>query len=625
MSSRYKNDQLRAGNTAQAIDLDTGFLGVNNKLDPSVLRTGHSFYQLNQQIIGPGTLADARNVRMSNGIIETRDGWRANIHYNQPWWTGVSGGDYEALGSGVFSDPDGMEWLMIAVIDNTGSGAVSKVIALRDDSTYRELSLDATLSFTSGSSVDIVQAFDSVVLFRGDGVGSDDEQTPLSWDGDWTDRTFREVAQTSSGSYDDPIPNAATGTVMANRLLCASGRDTVAVSDILDFTRWDSALNEFRINEGSDDRIVALVPWRRTNLVVLLEQSVAIIAGVSGDLTGATVANVNRALGCVGPRAWAYIGGDVAFLSQDGVYRVSEIFENSNQVEELPMSDPIRGYIERINPAAMHKAVAITDGTLIRWAVPIDGSADNNAVLTYDATTQAWQGYDSWTEASDDVPAFRIDRLYRIDYLPSSSATTGTAGTGGKVAIGVHLGSKPEVVAIDVPGAIGDDFLWTSGTTSSADDTTANGEILTEIQTRGYVWGDLGIKRCRFAKLAMETLDATWDVHAVTDGVNEEITLASNRTVSVTDYQVWGKADYVADNSNDDWDEPYRDDYTVDLDVNLGSNGVELDALQSRLDPHSVRATDRWVAFRLVNTTGKIKLKALEAEALMAGSGRAML
>lgn len=622
MSSRFSTDQLRAGNRSQSIDLDTGFLAVNNKLDPSVLRTGHAYYDLNQNIMGPGTLADGRNIRMSDGIVETRSGFRATIHYNQPWWSGASSGDYEAVGSGIFSDPDGMEWLFVAVIDNTGASAVSKVIAMRDDSTYRTLSLDTDLSFTSGGRVDLKQGFTGVVCFRGDGVGSDDEQTPLEWSGDWTDRTFREVVQTTSGSYDSPIPNAATGVTMANRMLCASGRDTVAVSDILNYSRWDAALNEYRINEGSDDRIVALVPWRKTNLIVLLEQSVAMITGVTGDLTESTVETVNRSLGCVGPRAWAYIGGDIAFLSQDGIYRLTEVFENSNQVEELPMSDPIRGYIRRINPAAMHKSVAITDGSLIRFAVPLDGATECNAILTWDATTQAWQGYDSWTERSDDVPPWRIDRLYRIDYLPSSSTTTGLAGSGGKVAIGVHLGVKPEVVAIEVPGAIGDDFLWTSGTTSSATHTTTGGEILTEIRTRGYVWGDLGIKRVRFVNLAMATLDTVWNVYAITEGMNEEVTLATGRTVNPANYHHFGRADYATDNSNDDFDVAYRDDYTVDLDVNLGSNGVLLDVFQSRLDAYSVKVADRWAAFRIVGTQGKLQLKAVQAEAYVVATSK---
>lgn len=619
---RYRTDQLKGGNQTVSVDLDTGFLAVNNKLDPSVLRTGHAYYQLNQQILGPGTLADARNVRMSDGIVETRAGYRATRALNQPWWDSDAG-DYEALGSGLFSDPDGLEWLLIAALDNTGSAAVSKVYALRDGSTVRELTLDTDLAFTSGSQVSLVQAFSGVVCFRGDGVGSDDEQTPLVWDGDWSDRVFREVDQTASGSYDSPIPNAATGVTMANRMLCASGRDTVAVSDILDYTRWDSALNEFRINEGSDDRIVALVPWRRTNLIVLLEQSVAVITGVTANLAEVTVETVNRSIGCVGPRAWAYIGGDIVFLSQDGVYRLSEAFENSNQVQELPLSDAITGYIERLNPAALHRVSAITDGRLIRWAVPMDGSAEPNAVLTYDATTLSWQGYDSWTQRGDDIPAWRPDRLHRVDYLPSSTSTSGRAGSGGKITVGVRLGTRPEVVGMEVPGAIGDEFHWTSGTTDTdSDHTTTGGEILTELRTRGYVFGQLGIKQCRFVRLALDTLDTVWSLYAVTEGVNEEIALVSARAVDRTRYHLWGQPAYEPTNDNDDWDTARRDDYAVKLDVSLGANGLKLDAAQSRLSAESTKSTDRWIAFRLVGTRGMLRLKALEAEAIPAGSSR---
>jgi hypothetical protein len=422
---------------------------------------------------------------MADGVVTTRDGWLAPLHLNQPWWTGAAADDYEVVGSGVFSDPDGVEWLLLAAIDDTGADPVSVVYALRDDTAYHTLELAAGLRFTSGSPVDLVQAFDGVIAFRGDGVGSEDEQTPLVWDGDWSVPTFTEVVQTSTGSFEDPIPNAASAVVMSNRLMCASGRDTVAVSDILDFTRWDSALNEFRINEGSDDRIVALVPWRDTNLLVLMEQSVHLIAGVSGDLSGVVVKTLNRALGCVGPRAWAYLGGDVAFLSQDGIYRFSEVLSDSRQVAEIPMSDPVTGYIQRINPAAIHQVCAVTDGTSVRWALPLDGSATNNAVLVFDTSTQTWMGIDWWTDRSDDVPAFRIDRLHRVDYLPSNAGTAGQRGAGGKVAIGIRTGGKPEVVMLDVPGAQSDSFLWTSGTTSTAGYRTTGGAILSDFSTRG--------------------------------------------------------------------------------------------------------------------------------------------
>ena len=619
--SRFRNDQLRGGNQAQAIDLDPGFIGVNNKLDPSVLRTGHAFYQVNQQLLGPGTLVDAINVRLSDGIAETRDGYLSPIHLNQPWWSGASGGDYEAVGSGVYSDPNGMEWLMLAVIDNTGASAVSKVFALRDDSTVRTLALDTGLSFTSGSRADMVQGFADLIVFRGDGVDSEDEQTPLTWDGDWTDPTFREVPQTSSGRFEDPIPNAASAVTMSNRLLCASGRDTVAVSDILDFTRWDSALNEFRVNEGSDDRIVALIPWRKTNLLVMMEQSVHLITGVTGDLSAASVETVNRSLGIVGPRAWAYIGGDVAFLSQDGIYRISEAFENTNLVKELPMSDPVEGYIRRINPLAIHLSVAIADGSMIRWALPIDGASRPNAILTFDATTQTWMGLDRWTDRGDDVPAWRPDRLHRIDYLPSAASTsTGQRGAGGKLTVGISLGTKPEACLLEVPGADADTFLWTSGTTSSETYTTTDGEILTDVTTRGYVWQDLGVKQCRAVRLALETYDAEWTVRVRSDGYNEETDLSpSARTVDRTVYQNWGQTAYTATNANDDFDVAHRDDYSVILPFYPKTKGVVPGTFQSRTDAYPVRSTDRWTGFRLVNTQGRIKLKAIEAEALMTG------
>lgn len=131
----------------QLADGDSGFIGVNSRVDPGALKQG--------------MVSDARNVVFRNGVAETRKGvtkpawlndvrpevWGNQIH---PWETGN-------LGAGVYRDPNSLEYVITA--------AAGAVYFCRENNDPRKLILPTGVEIHSD--VSFVQAFNKMFMFRG--------------------------------------------------------------------------------------------------------------------------------------------------------------------------------------------------------------------------------------------------------------------------------------------------------------------------------------------------------------------------------------------------------------------------------------------------------------------------
>ena len=195
--------------------------------------------------------------------------------------------------------------------------------------------------------------------------------------------TFTKVARTYTG-----MPNGYNAAFVGNRVLLPTSyipgasssvagsytakRDYVAPSDILDPQRF-SVSNEFRINQGSDDELQALVKLGSASVVCLKDRSVHLLDGVSGDLSNATGQVLIQNYGAVNPHAWALVGKDLVFVSpRRGVVSLRQSVAGEIQGVDVPLSAPIDPLIQRINwTLADLIRVAYCDNRLY-VAVPLD-------------------------------------------------------------------------------------------------------------------------------------------------------------------------------------------------------------------------------------------------------------
>lgn len=491
------------------------------------------------------------------------------VPYVSPWSEPI-------LAAAPFADPDGVEWLVLAF--------ASRVVRCRQAEPPRVIPLPAGL--TLQAPVKLLQTFDSMVMLRGF------DRQPLAWDGD-DGSGFEAIPEADpNGSYTASISNAETGAVMNNRLFLPFDRDTVAVSDILDFTRYDAQLNAFRINTGEDDAIVAVFPFRRTNLLVFKSHSTHVITDVTGDLSNVGAEIVNSEIGCVAANSIAAVGGDVFFLAQGGIYQVSEIIEQSMQVQEFPVSQPIEPLMRRINWNYAHLAQAVVMGDCYRLAVPIDGATRNNAVLVYDTVRGYWQGYDTYPDdfAPDLFTKGKHDGRRRAIAIDQARAVVCVLDIGA-----TDAARRAEATLTDPYPYIIDEF-----------------QITSQLTTRGYILLDDGPKRLRHGTVTLETWNPSFTIETVTEGVNEFATIMADRTRDRTKWHLHGKADYDTTNAAHNHAAPKRRDYSVPI----PSGGIELDTgirlqqMQESIEQFPIRQHGRWLALRITNTQGRIAVKA---------------
>jgi len=301
---------------------------------------------------------------------------------------------------------------------------------------------------------------------------------------------------------------------------------------------------------------------------------------------------LNPQIGCAAEKSVATVGADVFFLSRTGVYRVLQVIQGRIQTAPVPVSDPIEPLIGRINWACADRAVAAVWGQYYLVAVPLDGATSNNVILRYNTVSDNWEGYDQ--------PAFpwSVSRLLITDYLGrkrlmavdfGGDGTDGTDGTNGTNPRVFVLDEGRDDIAGGVPHPIAD-----------------------LLETRGYTLGrSVEEKQFRDVSVAVATWNPRYTLEAITDGVNEAVTLAGYVTKSRTEYYHFGMPEYDASNANGDQGDYGRKDYSVVPNgVHLGE-GIRLDLTQEWIEPQTLRATGRWVAFRITNNQGSCNVRAV--------------
>lgn len=382
-------------------DGDLGFVGLNSRDNPSTLPAG--------------TVTQSQNFRLDRGIATVRKGLQRKTSINLVGQT--------VYGSGVYTNTNGQE-IFIVVVTN----------GLYTYNPQTEI-LSSKINFPAGQTIttdigcDVVQAIDKVFISRGF------SKRPLMWDMVTTITVF---PATGLGVN---FPNCTSLLYYANRLIAIGkhhletnslrNRDTVSVSNYLDYDNWD-ALDAFSFNEGGNDEVVSVSAWTLNEFLVLMRNSIFYVnigLGRYGesDALGTTsfIKTLVSDIGCSAKRSVVQANGGVLFLSDNGVYFLQPQSVGSNESVRLltvadPLSSPIDDVIQRINKEYVHRAVGIYWNNRYYLAVPLDNSQDNNTVLVYNFIMKGWESVDVYPVGFD-VNAFLVGkknsqrRLYAVD------------------------------------------------------------------------------------------------------------------------------------------------------------------------------------------------------------------
>ena len=369
------------------------------------------------------------------------------------------------------------------------------------------------------------------------------------------------------------VPAGREGLYFQNRLLLLYGPDYLAVSDVLDPLHYSPILNEFKLNTGANDAVVALYPFNTTTLIVFKERSILAVENLYGDLSTTRLTEVTREFGCVSQASIASTGSDIIFLSQRGVISLKQTEFGISQSVVLPLSDPIQDVIEEIDQAYWEKSCGAYYNNRYILSVPVEGGdGTNQRTLVYNFLNQAWEGY--W-EGSLLVPRYYLrliiagtDTLcwadesgfiHNFDYQALQDRNR--VGTIQQIATSVYF-----------RGHSGDKNPYSQ---SSPTNNNVDHKQWTGLQFEFSSW------------------NPTYSITANFDGVNESYAIAANETKSRTAYYIYGSGTYVTNNSGNNFLDPFREDYSTLPGLRCNTSGFQAGLVQSfsqkaRLRRHSI-------------------------------------
>ena len=427
------------------------------------------------------------------------------------------------------------------------------------------------------------------------------------------------------------MPNASHGVHVANRIIVptkydasstayGNKRDFIAVSDALDHKH--TFFNQlFRINFGSNSEVQDLLVFDENRVLIMKDLDVHMMTGfivtdANGTLTNsASVQPVIQNYGVPNRGASVVVGSNVFFYaSRRGIVSMAQTEQSKVRGVDLPLSEPIQPLIDRIDARNESKIrLAYWDNKL--WvACPLDGgnNGENNALLVYDFLNQAWVSHDDGT-------AIKPKEFFVAEY--NNAQRLFYIGTDGFINLVEENYEGDEVADL------------------SKLDGLKNEDISSYLLTRGYGQPSVGHKNYRTATVNIKTWNPQYTIKAKPDGVEEGQTLCTDRTKSRTDYyRPFDATPFEVSNKNSDIADPYREDYSVELDVPIDSlltessdtlttqsgeplleessvgglalgSGVQLDRMQETMEPFALTPRmGRYTQLEITNTQGRIEL-----------------
>lgn len=230
-------------------------------------------------------------------------------------------------------------------------------------------------------------------------------KAPLSWDGGSGNFVRVGGGSNAAGATYSTLRSGGVACYSNNQLLLATTpvKDTVLVSDVLDYNTFDPLLKAFRVNAGSDDYIVALHPFAEGDVLVLGRKSIyrahIEIASDGQSINTATsfVELITNEVGCRAKGTVVTAGAFVYFLSDAGVYRLDSQYQDVKvRGVTMPLSDGVADIFEDVNEDAVHLSSAVWYDNRYWLTLPLGTADAPSAMLVWSALNNEWESLDAF-------------------------------------------------------------------------------------------------------------------------------------------------------------------------------------------------------------------------------------
>ena len=260
-----------------------------------------------------------------------------------------------------------------------------------------------TIAVTAGTAEDLAA-----------GIAIRRVKPPLWWDGTTGMFQIATGGVPDEGASFKKLRSVPWASYIGNRLWIPDGRDTVAISDVLDPDLFDPFFQSFRANQGSNDYLVAIHPWVEGEALIFMRNSIWLANLTDTSNATGTDFTVDSAvsrltlltdeIGCVARRSVVTAGQFVFFLSDAGVYRLDTQLDLKLRANTQPLSDGIADQLDEINTDFAFKAVGKWWNNRYYLAVPIgDNAESNNALFIWNALNQSWESRDTYAVSLDEL------------------------------------------------------------------------------------------------------------------------------------------------------------------------------------------------------------------------------
>jgi hypothetical protein len=218
----------------------------------------------------------------------------------------------------------------------------------------------------------------------------------------------------------------------------------------------------------------------------------------------------------------------------------------------------------------------------------------NNAVLVYDFQVGKWSGHDeSAVLMIKDWALTTVDGRQRLAYF-------GADGTMNLYEEGTY-----------------DENIY-----EETDAPIVLEPVVSEFVSRGYLFDTLEAKSFLRVLLALATLNPTYTIKLLTEGVGESFTLALDRTKNrLKYYRPHDAPDWIPTNINGDYLLPFRQDYAWVLgatDEIFLDEKINPDLMQEIEEKFWGKGRGKYAQISISNRTGRLELKSLNLEAVQA-------
>lgn len=366
-------------------DGDEAFLGFVSRLDAGIVKENYA--------------AEATNMRFDRGVATVRKG-------TQLLQTGLTG-SFHAAGEVI----DGNNNVKIALV---GESSVhlwdGDILDLPATLPFVLGTGGVTLNYPAGETVTaadrpfIVQAMNSIIVFRG-------TKTPLILEGHSAGLQFTPLQLPKNLPFvlgqnafsTSTIPSSPMGVEVGGRLVVIKDNYTLAFSN--SGTLTFDAINEFPVNLGDNDPIVAVSPYQEDKILVWKERSIHIMTNIS-TLSDSVISEVTRQHGLQARDSVAQVGDQVFYLSTSGISALTGSVGSDGtsirvvKVVDDPLSAPIDDLVDKIDMTwSRTYAKGCFHDNRYYLAVPMTDlpghTSGNNSILIYNMLNHAWESRDT--------------------------------------------------------------------------------------------------------------------------------------------------------------------------------------------------------------------------------------